>query len=105
LFATLKRLHPRKEIPALPHRTCVIILSMGFFHKSAPIAAEEDLGPEESGLLKTIGWISAALGAVALGLIVGREIRQRYKFNRRTPYDLYAHSGDELPDVECGVGI
>jgi len=60
---------------------------------------------EESHLLRTVGWISAALGAVAVGLIVGREIRQRYKFNRRTPYDLYAHSGDELPDVDCGVGI
>jgi hypothetical protein len=60
---------------------------------------------EESHFLKTIGWVSAALGAVALGLIVGRELRQRYKFNRRTPYDLYAHSGDELPDVDCGVGI
>ena len=60
---------------------------------------------EESHLLKTVGWVSAALGAVALGLLVGREIRQRYKFNRRTPYDLYAHSGDELPDVDCGVGI
>jgi hypothetical protein len=60
---------------------------------------------EESHFLKTIGWVSAALGAVALGLIVGREIRERYKFNRRTPYDLYAHSGDELPDVDCGVGI
>jgi hypothetical protein len=59
----------------------------------------------ESHLLKTIGWISAALGAVAIGLIVGREIRQRYKFNRRTPYDLYAHSGDELPDADCSVGI
>ncbi len=78
---------------------------MGIFHKSAPTAPDEDLAPEESGLLKTIGWISAAFGAVALGLIVGREIRQRYKFNRRTPYDLYAHSGDELPDVEFGVGI
>jgi hypothetical protein len=60
---------------------------------------------EESHFLKTVGWVSAALGAVALGLIVGREIRQRYKFNRQTPYDLYAHSGDELPDVDCGVGI
>jgi len=68
-------------------------------------AAETPVEPEQSGLLKTIGWVSAALGAVALGLIVGREIRQRYKFNRRTPYDLYVHSGDELPDVECGVGI
>jgi hypothetical protein len=67
-------------------------------------AAEASL-PEESHLLKTIGLVSAALGAVAIGLIVGREIRQRYKFNRRTPYDLYAHSGDELHDADCGVGI
>lgn len=63
---------------------------------------------EESGVLKTLGWVSAALGAVALGLIVGRELRQRYKFNRRTPYDHYSHSGDsmsDLSDVEFGVGI
>ncbi|HEY5056721.1 MAG TPA: hypothetical protein VII58_11215 [Acidobacteriaceae bacterium] len=60
---------------------------------------------EDSNLLKTVGWISAALGAVALGLIVGREMRARYKFNRRTPYDIYAHSGDELPEPDCGVGI
>ena len=60
---------------------------------------------EESNMLKTVGWISAALGAVALGLLVGRELRLRYKFNRRTPYDLYSHSGDELPDVDFGVGI
>ena len=60
---------------------------------------------EESNLWKTFGWVSAALGAVALGLLVGRELRVRYKFNRRTPYDLYSHSGDELPDVDCSVGI
>ena len=59
----------------------------------------------DSNLLKTVGWVSAAFGAVALGLIVGRELRLRYKFNRRTPYDLYSHSGDELPDVDLGVGI
>jgi hypothetical protein len=68
-------------------------------------ASDETELTEESNFLKTVGWVSAALGAVALGLLVGREIRQRYKFNRRTPYDLYAHSGDELPDVDCGVGI
>jgi len=71
---------------------------------SAGVSSEPAM-PEESGLLKTVGWISAALGAVALGLIVGREIRQRYRFNRRTPYDLYSHSGDELPDVDYSVGI
>ena len=67
--------------------------------------AGESMSSDESNLLKTVGWVSAALGAVALGLIVGRELRLRYKFNRRTPYDLYAHSGDELPDVDFGVGI
>lgn len=58
----------------------------------------------ESALFKTIGWISAGLGAVALGLFVGRELRIRYKFNRRTPYDFYAHSGDE-DDIDFGLGI
>jgi hypothetical protein len=65
----------------------------------------ESMSCEDSKILKTIGWVSAALSAVALGLIVGRELRLRYKFNRRTPYDLYSHSGDELPDVDFGVGI
>lgn len=60
---------------------------------------------EESTLLKTVGWISAGLGAVALGLFVGRELRQRYKFNQRTPYDFYSHSGDEMHDMEFGVGV
>ena len=68
-------------------------------------AGEHEAGEkEESTLVKTIGWISAGLGAVALGLFVGRELRQRYKFNRRTPYDFYAHSGDEQ-DVDFGLGI
>ena len=59
---------------------------------------------EETTLVKTVGWISAGLGAVALGLFIGRELRQRYQFNRRTPYDMYAHSGDEQ-DVDFGLGI
>jgi hypothetical protein len=58
----------------------------------------------ESALFKTIGWISAGLGAVALGLFVGRELRLRYKFSHRTPYDFYAHAGDE-EDVDFGIGI
>ena len=62
-------------------------------------------GAEETTMIRTIGWITAGLGAVALGLVVGRELRQRYKFNRRTPYDFYAHSGDEMQDMEFGVGI
>jgi hypothetical protein len=59
---------------------------------------------EDTTFFKTVGWISAGLGAVALGLFLGRELRQRYKFNRRTPYDFYAHSGDEH-DIDFGLGI
>ena len=69
--------------------------------ETAALAMETE---EDSTIFKTVGWISAGLGAVALGLFVGRELRQRYKFNRRTPYDLYAHSGDER-DVDFGLGI
>ena len=67
--------------------------------------AVENLTPEdESTLLRTVGWVSAGLGALAVGLFVGRELRQRYKFNRRTPYDFYAHSADEQ-EMEFGVGV
>lgn len=63
------------------------------------------LPEEDSVLLKTVAWTTAGAGALALGLYVGRELRQRYKFHRRTPYDFYAHSGDRLPEMEFGVGI
>jgi hypothetical protein len=83
--------HELQEVPQVVAATAVEAIS--------------DVLPEETTVLRTIGWISAGLGAVALGLFVGRELRQRYKFNRRTPYDFYAHSGDEVQDMEFGVGI
>jgi len=67
-----------------------------------PAVLSEHLPSEDSALLTTIGWVSAGVGALALGIVVGREIRLRYKFNRRTPYDFYAHSGDEQ---DFGLGI
>jgi hypothetical protein len=83
----------------------------GIKEEDLPVATlepivEDATGDEddESTALKTIGWVSAGLGAVALGLFIGRELRQRYKFNRRTPYDLYSHAGDEQ-DVDFGLGI
>lgn len=45
------------------------------------------------------------LGIAALGLYVGRELRSRYKFNRRTPYDFFSHAGDSISAAESGVGI
>ena len=71
-------------------------------HRSHAKTGEDGV---ESTLLMTLGWLSAGMGAVAIGLFVGRELRQRYKFNRRTPYDFYAHSGDEVQDIEFGLGI
>ena len=56
-------------------------------------------------VLRNIGWVSAGVTALAIGVVIGRELRQRYKFHRRTPYDMYAHSGDEMQDVDFGVGI
>ncbi len=60
---------------------------------------------EEANKLKTIGWVSLGLGTLALGVYIGREIRCRYRFKRRTPYDYYSHSGDRPQDVEYGMGI
>jgi hypothetical protein len=60
---------------------------------------------ESAVALRAIGWSSVAVGVVALGLYVGRELRQRYKFNRRTPYDLYSHAGDQMQAAEYGMGI
>jgi hypothetical protein len=65
----------------------------------------EALLPESSSAaLRAIGWTSAALAVTALGLYVGREIRLRYKFKRRTPSDFFSHAGEEL-GAEYGVGI
>jgi hypothetical protein len=60
---------------------------------------------EESHLpLRALGWASVAVGVAALGVYVGRELRIRYKFKRRTPSDFYSHAGDEYP-ADYGVGV
>lgn len=56
-------------------------------------------------IVVTAAWVLGGLGVVTLGLIAGRELRGRYKFKRRTPYDYYAHSGDRSPDLDYSVGI
>ncbi|HEX3939966.1 MAG TPA: hypothetical protein VHX11_00625 [Acidobacteriaceae bacterium] len=58
-----------------------------------------------SKAFRVVGWTSAVLGIAALGLFVGHELRSRYKFNQRTPYDFYAHAGDRAPVADYGVGI
>ena len=39
----------------------------------------------------------------ALGIYLGSELRSRYKFKRRTPYDFYSTS--EQQASEFGMGI
>ncbi|WP_419805649.1 hypothetical protein [Terriglobus sp.] len=66
----------------------------------AAVRGERPLG----GVATTAAWVTGAVAVVAAGLYAGRELRSRYKFKRRTPYDYYAHSGDRS-DLEFGVGI
>ena len=59
---------------------------------------------EESKTLQVIGWFSIGMAVAALGLWAGRELRLRYKFNKRTPYDFYSNAGNQQ-STEFGVGI
>lgn len=55
--------------------------------------------------VRIVGWTSVATGTLALGYFIGRNLRARYLLNRRTPYDFYAHAGDNGNSMEYGVGI
>ena len=59
---------------------------------------------DESKTLQVIGWFSVGMAVAAIGIYVGRELRLRYKFNRRTPYDFYSNAGNQQ-STEFGVGI
>jgi hypothetical protein len=59
---------------------------------------------EDSKTLKVIVWVSVGMAVAAIGLYVGREMRLRYKFNKRTPYDFYSNAGNRQ-STEFGVGI
>lgn len=55
---------------------------------------------------RVTAWTSLTIGVIALGLYAGRELRSRYRFSRRTPYDFFSHAGDSAPRVsDYGVGI
>ena len=70
----------------------------------------EEVKSEKSLLTKApwvriLGWTSVATGALTVGYFVGRNLRARYRMNRRTPYDFYSHAGDNGNGIEYGVGI
>jgi hypothetical protein len=68
-------------------------------------SAEEASADEkkETSALKVITWFSVGMAVAAIGIFVGRELRSRYKFKRRTPYDFYSNAGEQ--PGEFGVGI
>lgn len=65
---------------------------------------EEEIEVPTNSTLKAIGWVSFGLGVAAIGVFVGRELRKRYKFNHRTPYDFYANAGAPAAS-EFGMGV
>lgn len=69
-------------------------------------AAENEAAEEtkESSTLKVIGWLSVGLAVATVGFFVGRELLNRYKFNHRDPYDIYAHAGEKQTG-EFGLGV
>ena len=77
------------------------------FSKSENLVLTEEVQPEEkedSKALRIIGWFSVGIAVAALGIYIGAELRNRYKFKRRTPYDFYANAG-EAHASEFVVGI
>lgn len=65
----------------------------------------QELSSEEGRtFMRNIGLVSAGITVLAIGVVVGRELRARYKFHRRTPYEVYSHSGDQQ-EAESAVGI
>ncbi len=71
-------------------------------HESATITPDEE-SPDHAKL-RALGWFSVGMAVAALGIYGARELRSRYKFNHRTPYDFYTKSA-EPRSAEFGVGI
>jgi len=68
---------------------------------------EDDVTESGGTFMRNVGLVSAGITVLAIGVVVGRELRERYKFHRRTPYDIYSHSGDQTQEqeMEFGVGV
>jgi hypothetical protein len=66
------------------------------------VAPSEEV--KESSTLRVIGWFSVGMAVAALSIYLGYEIRSRYKFKKRTPYDFYANAGEHHAS-EFGMGI
>ena len=66
------------------------------------VAPQED--EDEKGALRVIGWFSMGMAVATIGIYLGYELRCRYKFSHRTPYDFFEKAAPQ-PANEFGVGI
>jgi hypothetical protein len=69
----------------------------------APEVESAEDAAHESNTLRVIGWFSVGMAVAALGIYLGSELRSRYKFKRRTPYDFYSNAGEQQTG-EFGMG-
>ena len=70
----------------------------------AQVAQAEAEQISEHKTLRVIGWFSAGMAVATLGIYLGYELRSRYKFRHRTPYDFYS-SAEPQSATDFGVGI
>jgi hypothetical protein len=70
----------------------------------APGAESTDYAKRPSNPLQLIGWFSVGLAVAVVSVYVGVELRSRYLFKKRTPYDFYSNVSEQ-PAGEFGVGI
>ena len=54
--------------------------------------------------MQLVGWFSVGLAVAVVSIFVGAELRSRYLFKKRTPYDFYSNVGEQSAS-EFGVGI
>lgn len=71
-------------------------------NENESLAPAEEI--KEKSTLRAITWFSVGMAVATLGIFVGREMRKRYKFNRRTPYEFYSNT-EEQATSEFGMGI
>ncbi len=69
------------------------------------LSGSHELDEESFPVLRTLGLATLVVGAVSLGLYIGRELRFRYRFHRRTPSDFFSNAGDPISSAEYGMGV
>jgi hypothetical protein len=74
------------------------------FEPLTPAGEGAAIARRSSSALRIVGWFSMGMAVATIGILVGVELRSRYKFSHRTPYDFYANAGEQTAS-EFGMGV